>query len=107
MSMMASNTGSLPDLSVLQFPPPLASPLDQEDPFSTATSVSLSPSSPHHIPVGHQNQQSPGQRRRQGSGMTLPSPLVLNQMGGPPSPVSLCCVWKQDFQLLAVVVFAV
>ncbi|BFZ02451.1 hypothetical protein BsWGS_05492 [Bradybaena similaris] len=84
MSVTSNNTGSLPDLSVLQFPSPLATPLDQEDPYNTAgagTPVSLSPTSPHHMPIGHQSQQSPGQRRRHGSNMSLPSPLVLNQAG--------------------------
>lgn len=83
MSVTSNNTGSLPDLSVLQFPSPLATPLDQEDPYNTAgagTPVSLSPTSPHHMPIGHQSQQSPGQRRRHGSNMPLPSPLVLNQV---------------------------
>ena len=49
--MTANNTGSLPDLSVLQFPSPLSTPLDQEDPYNTANNsgnspVSLSPTSP-------------------------------------------------------------
>lgn len=89
LSVNSNNTGSLPDLSVLQFPSPLATPLDQEDPYNNVnagTPVSLSPTSPHHMPIGHQSPQSPSQRRRQTSG--IPSPLVLNQIGGPSSPVS-------------------
>lgn len=89
LSVNSNNTGSLPDLSVLQFPSPLATPLDQEDPYNNVnagTPVSLSPTSPHHMPIGHQSSQSPSQRRRQTSG--IPSPLVLNQIGGPSSPVS-------------------
>ncbi|XP_059179340.1 CREB-regulated transcription coactivator 1-like isoform X2 [Physella acuta] len=84
--MTTSNTGSLPDLSVLQFPSPLSTPLDQEDPYNTGgtgnSPVSLSPTSPRHMPMSHQNPQSPNQRRRQTSGISLPSPLVLNQIGG-------------------------
>lgn len=96
ISVTGNNTGSLPDLSVLQFPSPLATPLDQEDPYNTAsagTPVSLSPTSPHHMPLGLQSPQSPNQRRRQASGMALPSPLVLNQIGGS-SSVSILAVDK-------------
>lgn len=90
--MTTSNTGSLPDLSVLQFPSPLSTPLDQEDPYNTGgtgnSPVSLSPTSPRHMPMSHQNPQSPNQRRRQTSGISLPSPLVLNQIGGQSTSVS-------------------
>ncbi|CAL1541615.1 unnamed protein product [Lymnaea stagnalis] len=93
IQMTANNTGSLPDLSVLHFPSPLPTPLDQDDPFNTGAAgnspVSLSPTSPHHMPMGHQSPQSPNQRRRQTQGMPLPSPLVLNQIGGPSSPSPL------------------
>ncbi|XP_059179344.1 CREB-regulated transcription coactivator 1-like isoform X6 [Physella acuta] len=75
--MTTSNTGSLPDLSVLQFPSPLSTPLDQEDPYNTGgtgnspasmtqyrnTSVSdsncQSPTSPHSAP-SYSPAQSPG-----------------------------------------------
>ncbi|XP_013086685.1 CREB-regulated transcription coactivator 1-like isoform X4 [Biomphalaria glabrata] len=92
IQMTANNTGSLPDLSVLQFPSPLPTPLDHDDPYNTAAGnspVSLSPTSPRHMPMSIQNPQSPNQRRRQPSGMSLPSPLVLNQIGGPSSPASM------------------
>ncbi|XP_059179343.1 CREB-regulated transcription coactivator 1-like isoform X5 [Physella acuta] len=91
--MTTSNTGSLPDLSVLQFPSPLSTPLDQEDPYNTGgtgnSPVSLSPTSPRHMPMSHQNPQSPNQRRRQTSGISLPSPLVLNQIGGQSTSASM------------------
>ena len=101
--MTTNNTGSLPDLSVLQFPSPLSTPLDQEDPFNNAAAaagsspVSLSPTSPRHMPMGLQSSPSPNQHRRQNAGMSIPSPLVLNHSGGPPSPVSshstiFCCL---------------
>ncbi|KAI8792921.1 CREB-regulated transcription coactivator 1 isoform X1 [Biomphalaria glabrata] len=92
IQMTANNTGSLPDLSVLQFPSPLPTPLDHDDPYNTAAGnspVSLSPTSPRHMPMSIQNPQSPNQRRRQPSGMSLPSPLVLNQIGGPSSPAGM------------------
>ncbi|CAG5134422.1 unnamed protein product, partial [Candidula unifasciata] len=105
LSVNSNNTGSLPDLSVLQFPSPLATPLDQEDPYNnvnTGTPVSLSPTSPHHMPLGQQSPQSPGQRRRQTSG--IPSPLVLNQIGGPSSPAGVTgmdpCMQQQYMCLL-------
>ncbi|KAL5003899.1 hypothetical protein ScPMuIL_017355 [Solemya velum] len=94
-----SNTGSLPDLTVLHFPSPLTKPIDAEDQNygggQQASPVNLSPTSAHHmggmVPNQHQSQQgqSPSQRRRhQGS----PSPLVLTsnssqqQMRIPHSP---------------------
>ncbi|GFR80566.1 CREB regulated transcription coactivator 1 [Elysia marginata] len=93
--MTTNNTGSLPDLSVLQFPSPLSTPLDQEDPYNNAAAaagsspVSLSPTSPRHIPMGLQSSTSPNQHRRQNAGMSIPSPLVLNHSGGPPSPAGM------------------
>uniref|UniRef100_T1JMR5 Transducer of regulated CREB activity middle domain-containing protein n=1 Tax=Strigamia maritima TaxID=126957 RepID=T1JMR5_STRMM len=45
MIPISNNTGSLPDLSNLQFPPPLATPLDAEDqatpPYNTASALRL------------------------------------------------------------------
>ncbi|XP_069138557.1 CREB-regulated transcription coactivator 1-like isoform X1 [Argopecten irradians] len=81
---ITNNTGSLPDLTVLHFPPPLATPLDAEDqsyqggPPGSAP-ANLSPTSAHRLggmgPPSPQA-QSPVQRRRLQHGG--PSPLVLS-----------------------------
>lgn len=74
MVPISSNTGSLPDLTTLHFPPPLTTPLDADDGGYPTSPSSLSPS-----PVmQHMSQQaSPGPRRRPPHG--TPSPLVLQQ----------------------------
>ncbi|RUS70806.1 hypothetical protein EGW08_021426, partial [Elysia chlorotica] len=108
--MTTNNTGSLPDLSVLQFPSPLSTPLDQEDPFNNAAAaagsspVSLSPTSPRHMPMGLQSSTSPNQHRRQNAGMSIPSPLVLNHSGGTPSPGGMAdmdpsCMQQNNYML--------
>ncbi|XP_060064072.1 CREB-regulated transcription coactivator 1-like isoform X6 [Ylistrum balloti] len=83
---ITNNTGSLPDLTVLHFPPPLATPLDAEDqsypggqPPPGSAPANLSPTSAHRLggmgPPSTQA-QSPVQRRRLQHGG--PSPLVLS-----------------------------
>ncbi|XP_046556492.1 CREB-regulated transcription coactivator 1-like isoform X5 [Haliotis rubra] len=91
---ISNNTGSLPDLTVLNFPSPMATPLDVEpqDYQQQGSPVNLSPTSLNHMTMSPQqqhvtSQQSPGQRRRHAQG--VPSPLVLsntNQMRIPLSP---------------------
>lgn len=92
---ISSNTGSLPDLTNLHFPSPLATPLDVEDQsYSQGSPANLSPTSAHHMGMGvppgsnQPQQQSPVARRRHPHGG--PSPLVLtggsNQMRLPLSP---------------------
>ncbi|XP_041364380.1 CREB-regulated transcription coactivator 1-like isoform X2 [Gigantopelta aegis] len=90
---ISNNTGSLPDLTVLHFPSPLATPLDVDgdQSYVTGTSpVNLSPTNAHHMNMGspqHASPQSPVQRRRHVQ--AVPSPLVLNnanQMQIPLSP---------------------
>ncbi|ESO89638.1 hypothetical protein LOTGIDRAFT_164942 [Lottia gigantea] len=99
---ISNNTGSLPDLTVLHFPSPLATPLDvdsdqqqQQQHYGNHgnSPTSLSPTSPQYnnmSPPGqiqHNSQQSPGPRRRPAQG--VPSPLVLNNgnhMNMPLSP---------------------
>ena len=84
---IASNTGSLPDLTALRFPSPLSSPPDGEDGAgssygSSGSPSSLSPTSPHHMGMPPPaNQQSPAQRRRRAQ--PVPSPLVLNDSSSP------------------------
>ena len=80
---ISNNTGSLPNLTVLDFPSPLTTPLDTEDGSGgsyggNSSPVSLSPTSPHHMSgmPPPQSQQSPAQRRR--NIQPVPSPLVLN-----------------------------
>ena len=79
---ISNNTGSLPDLTNLQFPSPMATPLDADDQYS-ATQVSspgnLSPTLAAHNMAAVSAQQSPVARRRHAHGG--PSPLVLQ--GGP------------------------
>lgn len=102
-----NNTGSLPDLTVLQFPPPLTTPIDTEENYNGGNHnvpANLSPTAAHQAhhmgmgPPSPQQAQSPGQRRR--GPHSGPSPLVLGssptqQMRMPHSPpvsVSfLCC----------------
>ncbi|XP_048737813.1 CREB-regulated transcription coactivator 1-like isoform X7 [Ostrea edulis] len=91
---ITNNTGSLPDLTVLHFPPPLTTPLDAEDQNYGAQPTNLSPTSAHHVGMVPQQSaspqaQSPAQRRRPHQGG--PSPLVLSsspsqQMRLPHSP---------------------
>ncbi|XP_061172377.1 CREB-regulated transcription coactivator 1-like isoform X4 [Saccostrea echinata] len=92
---ITNNTGSLPDLTVLHFPPPLTTPLDAEpDQNYGAQPTNLSPTSAHHVGMVPQQSaspqaQSPAQRRRPHQGG--PSPLVLSsspsqQMRMPHSP---------------------
>ncbi|XP_034324729.1 CREB-regulated transcription coactivator 1-like isoform X4 [Crassostrea angulata] len=91
---ITNNTGSLPDLTVLHFPPPLTTPLDAEDQNYGAQPSNLSPTSAHHVGMVPQQSaspqaQSPAQRRRPHQGG--PSPLVLSsspsqQMRMPHSP---------------------
>nr|XP_022329678.1 CREB-regulated transcription coactivator 1-like isoform X3 [Crassostrea virginica] len=91
---ITNNTGSLPDLTVLHFPPPLTTPLDAEDQNYGAQPANLSPTSAHHVGMVPQQSaspqaQSPAQRRRPHQGG--PSPLVLSsspsqQMRMPHSP---------------------
>lgn len=80
---IASNTGSLPDLTVVHFQSPLTTPIDAEEAYGCSQG-NLSPTSAHMqgmIPPGSPTAQSPNQRRRPGG---HPSPLVLS--GGPGSP---------------------
>ncbi|XP_052277227.1 CREB-regulated transcription coactivator 1-like isoform X3 [Dreissena polymorpha] len=85
---ISSNTGSLPDLTNIQFPSPLQTPLDlEEQQANYANSVAnLSPTSAHHMTMGpptHHNgspSQSPGSQRRR-MNHSGPSPLVLQQNG--------------------------
>ncbi|CAH1798128.1 unnamed protein product, partial [Owenia fusiformis] len=93
---ISNNTGSLPDLTNLHFPPPLTTPLDAEDQqyAPVGSPQNLSPTAAHHISLAQrqhqqqqQQQQSPGTRRRQTS--TGPSsPLVIDlsqqSMASPP-----------------------
>ncbi|KAK3098405.1 hypothetical protein FSP39_019196 [Pinctada imbricata] len=80
---ITNNTGgSLPDLTVLHFPPPLTTPLDAEDQnYSQGTPANLSPTHAHQMGIVHSpspgspQAQSPAQRRRPLGG---PSPLVLS-----------------------------
>ena len=79
---ITNNTGSLPDLTVLHFPPPLATPLDAEDQnYQQGTPANLSPTHAHQMGLVHSpgpgspQAQSPAQRRRPMGG---PSPLVLS-----------------------------
>ncbi|XP_062574115.1 CREB-regulated transcription coactivator 1-like isoform X2 [Saccostrea cucullata] len=92
---ITNNTGSLPDLTVLHFPPPLTTPLDAEPDQNYVTQpTNLSPTSAHHVGMVPQQSaspqaQSPAQRRRPHQGG--PSPLVLSsspsqQMRMPHSP---------------------
>jgi hypothetical protein len=92
---ITNNTGSLPDLTVLHFPPPLTTPLDAEDQnYGAQPPTNLSPTSAHHVGMVPQQSaspqaQSPAQRRRPHQGG--PSPLVLSsspsqQMRLPHSP---------------------
>ncbi|XP_046997865.1 CREB-regulated transcription coactivator 1-like isoform X1 [Schistocerca americana] len=103
---IGNNTGSLPDLTSFHFPPPLPTPLDQEDhsssPYSTspqgASPSTLSPTSLASRPTGRfsftgspQDSQgpspghSPSARRRH-----YHQPHLQNLvMGGPQSPGSL------------------
>ena len=98
---ITNNTGSLPDLTVLHFPPPLTTPLDAEDQNYGAQPANLSPTSAHHVGMVPQQSaspqaQSPAQRRRPHQGG--PSPLVLSsspsqQMRMPHSPPVSVSLW--------------
>ncbi|XP_063432964.1 CREB-regulated transcription coactivator 1-like isoform X4 [Mytilus trossulus] len=81
---ITSNTGSLPDLTVVHFQSPLTTPIDAEEAYGCSQG-NLSPTSAHMQGMcpqpGSPTQQSPNQRRRPGG---HPSPLVLS--GGPQSP---------------------
>lgn len=83
---VASNTGSLPDLTILQFPSPLTTPIDIEDQNYNNNSANLSPTGAHHVNMGppqHHNgspAQSPGSQRRR-MNASGPSPLVLTGNG--------------------------
>ncbi|XP_021913457.1 CREB-regulated transcription coactivator 1-like isoform X3 [Zootermopsis nevadensis] len=102
---IGNNTGSLPDLTSFHFPPPLPTPLDQEDPSSSSYSTSpqavspstLSPTSLSSRQMGRftfggspQESQgsspghSPSTRRRQ-----YPQHLQNLVIGGPQSPTQL------------------
>ena len=75
---VASNTGSLPDLTNLHFPSPLTTPLDVEDQTYKQQgrgALSLSPTG-HSAAMGGGQQTSPSFRRRHPEGG--PSPLVIN-----------------------------
>ncbi|KAK3575879.1 hypothetical protein CHS0354_029830 [Potamilus streckersoni] len=96
---ISNNTGgSLPDLTILQFPSPLTTPIDMEDQNNYTTKGSqagLSPTSAHHM--NHMNMvqsqhasggpQSPVQRRRPNN--SGPSPLVLS--GSPNQTMRMPC----------------
>lgn len=89
---ISNNTGSLPDLTNLHFPPPLITPLDSDDQqqqqqqqtqqqnqqqqnySAQGSPASLSPTTAHHMNMAPP-QQSPVQRRR--SPQHTPSPLIL------------------------------
>ena len=81
---ISSNTGSLPDLTVVHFQSPLPTPIDPEEGYGCQAQGNLSPTSAHMQGMcpqpGSPTAQSPNQRRRPGG----PSPLVLS--GGPQSP---------------------
>ena len=49
---ISNNTGSLPDLTILQFPSPLTTPIDVEDQNYSGNSANLSPTSAHHMNMG-------------------------------------------------------
>ncbi|XP_064474276.1 CREB-regulated transcription coactivator 1-like isoform X1 [Ornithodoros turicata] len=72
-SVNNSNTGSLPDLTTLHFPPPLTTPLDPSEEYASS-SAQPSPSSPSHMhgqqqqlhhPQQHQQQQHQQQQHQQ------------------------------------------
>ncbi|WAQ98539.1 CRTC1-like protein [Mya arenaria] len=105
---IGNNTGSLPDLTILQFPSPLTTPLDLEEqvggayqqfysPLTTALDLeiqtanyanspaNLSPTSAHHMAMGPPSHNgsssaSPGSQRRR-MNASGPSPLVLTSNG--------------------------
>ncbi|XP_014786714.1 CREB-regulated transcription coactivator 1 isoform X7 [Octopus bimaculoides] len=88
---ISNHAGSLPDLSVLQFPSPLATPLDEEEQnfassVTTGSNINLSPNMNMSPTQVSPPQQSVSARRNLQSS---PSPLVLtnvNQMRLPLSP---------------------
>ncbi|XP_014786709.1 CREB-regulated transcription coactivator 1 isoform X2 [Octopus bimaculoides] len=92
---ISNHAGSLPDLSVLQFPSPLATPLDEEEQnfassVTTGSNINLSPNMNMSPTQVSPPQQSVSARRNLQSS---PSPLVLtnvNQMRLPLSPPVSC-----------------
>ena len=94
---ISNNTGSLPDLTILQFPSPLTTPIYVEEAAAAAQGAgnyagspsNLSPTSAHRLNMGppqHPNgspSQSPGTQRRR-MNPSGPSPLVLPGSGGQP-----------------------
>lgn len=87
---ISNHAGSLPDLSVLQFPSPLSTPLDDEEQNFTSSgsagsNVNLSPNLMSPTPASPPQPSVSARRNLQSS----PSPLVLtnvNQMRLPLSP---------------------
>ncbi|XP_036363857.1 CREB-regulated transcription coactivator 1 isoform X2 [Octopus sinensis] len=92
---ISNHAGSLPDLSVLQFPSPLVTPLDEEEQnfassVTTGSNINLSPNMNMSPTQVSPPQQSVSARRNLQSS---PSPLVLtnvNQMRLPLSPPVSC-----------------
>lgn len=91
---ISNHAGSLPDLSVLQFPSPLSTPLDDEEQNFTSSgsagsNVNLSPNLMSPTPASPPQPSVSARRNLQSS----PSPLVLtnvNQMRLPLSPPVSC-----------------
>ncbi|KAL4228006.1 CREB-regulated transcription coactivator 1 [Mactra antiquata] len=88
---ISNNTGSLPDLTILQFPSPLTTPIDGDDQNYNNNPANLSPTSAHHLSHSqHHNGspvQSPGSQRRR-MNPSGPSPLVLPGNGSQTLPLS-------------------
>ncbi|XP_066273434.1 CREB-regulated transcription coactivator 1-like isoform X2 [Branchiostoma lanceolatum] len=79
---ISNNTGSLPDLTNLQFPSPLATPLDVEDQtsFNHSSGNTLSTNTMQHLGINaaQQTQTSPQAQRRRHTHHSAPSPLTLS-----------------------------
>ncbi|XP_077988889.1 CREB-regulated transcription coactivator 1-like isoform X2 [Glandiceps talaboti] len=90
---ISNNTGSLPDLTNLHFPSPLATPLDAED--QTSNSLANTANTAHHLGVAPQQsqttstsppQQHSPQSQRRRHPPTPPSPLSLTNQRRRPIP---------------------
>ncbi|XP_076224475.1 CREB-regulated transcription coactivator isoform X6 [Nomia melanderi] len=90
---IGNNTGSLPDLSNVHFPPPLHTPLDQEDhtsstPFSNKSSQTQQPQQQHNLSSYRSPQQVNRPSPQSSPSLTVQgSPLSYSSNpSAPPSP---------------------